>query len=105
MRYSPDGGAITIHTALQDDTVCIEVRDEGIGVPAQDLPFLFERFYRASNVSANNISGVGIGLYVVQEIIRLHGGTITVESKEQCGSTFTIRLPRAEAPGSDSASV
>ncbi len=65
-----------------------------MGIPASDLPHLFERFYRASNVSGDNISGVGIGLYVVQEIVALHGGTITVQSEEGHGSTFTICLPR-----------
>jgi two-component system phosphate regulon sensor histidine kinase PhoR len=80
------------------DTVCAEVRDQGIGVPAEDLPHLFQRFYRASNVSANNISGVGIGLYVVQEIVKMHGGNVTVASEEREGSTFTIRLPRIPVP-------
>ena len=94
MKYSPHGGAITLSITAQDNTVRVAVRDEGIGIPARDLPHLFERFYRASNVSADNISGVGIGLYVVQEIVRLHGGTVTVESQEGRGSTFTICLPR-----------
>lgn len=94
MRYSPQGGVITTSITTQNETVRVEIRDEGIGVPAHDLPHLFERFYRASNVNTNNISGVGIGLYVVAEIIKQHGGTVTVESEEQRGSIFTICLPR-----------
>jgi signal transduction histidine kinase len=98
MRYSPHGGLIVASITAEADTVCAEVRDQGIGVPAEDLPHLFQRFYRASNVSANNISGVGIGLYVVQEIVKMHGGNVTVASEEREGSTFTIRLPRIPVP-------
>jgi signal transduction histidine kinase len=94
MKYSPGGGPITVSLTAQDDTVSVAIRDEGIGIPARDLPHLFERFFRASNVSVDNISGVGIGLYVVHEIVALHGGTVTVESQEGHGSTFTICLPR-----------
>jgi signal transduction histidine kinase len=94
IRYSPQGGTITVQVVPEGDMIRIDIRDEGIGVPESDLPHLFERFYRASNVSANNISGVGIGLYVVQEIIRLHGGNMMVTSKEQHGSTFSILLPQ-----------
>jgi signal transduction histidine kinase len=94
VKYSPHGGAITLSITEQDDTVLIAIRDQGMGIPADDLPHLFERFYRASNVSVDNISGVGIGLYVVKEIVSLHGGTVTIQSEEGHGSTFTICLPR-----------
>jgi signal transduction histidine kinase len=94
LRYSPQGGLISTSITVHDETVSIVIRDQGLGVPAHDLPHLFERFYRASNINASNISGVGIGLYVVQEIVKLHGGTVTVESEELHGSTFTICLPR-----------
>jgi signal transduction histidine kinase len=104
IRYSPQGGTITVLVAPEDDMVRIDIRDQGIGVPESDLPHLFERFYRASNVSANNISGVGIGLYVVQEIIRLHGGKVMVTSEEQHGSTFSILLPQ-ELPLNDEMSI
>ena len=72
------------------------VRDEGIGTPPAAIPQLFHRFYRASNVDAQHISGMGIGLYVVKEIVALHGGTVAVESLEQQGSTFIVMLPLAE---------
>jgi signal transduction histidine kinase len=94
IKYSPHGGPITLSITAQDEIVYVAIRDHGIGIPSYDLPHLFERFYRASNVSVDNISGVGIGLYVVQEIVALHGGTVTVESEEGHGSTFTICLPR-----------
>jgi signal transduction histidine kinase len=100
MKYSPHGGTITLSIAEQDNTVVIAIHDQGMGIPADDLPHLFERFYRASNVSVDNISGVGIGLYVVKEIVSLHGGTVTIQSEEGQGSTFTIRLPRDTIPSS-----
>jgi signal transduction histidine kinase len=103
MKYSPDGGTITVGITTQDEVVYVAVRDRGIGIPEHDLPHLFERFYRASNVSVDNIAGVGIGLYVVQEIVALHNGTIAVESKENQGSTFTIGLPRATSQAAGSA--
>jgi signal transduction histidine kinase len=98
IRYSPHGGGIVIRISAQGETVRLAVQDQGIGVPASDLPHLFERFYRASNVNPNAISGVGIGLYVVKEIMELHRGTITVESDERNGSTFTLHLPRVATP-------
>jgi signal transduction histidine kinase len=93
VRYSPQGGTITTTITTQENMVNIAIRDEGIGIPARDLPHLFERFYRASNVNGNDISGVGIGLYVVQDIVKLHGGTVIAESEERKGSTFTVCLP------------
>ncbi|HEX5688991.1 MAG TPA: hybrid sensor histidine kinase/response regulator, partial [Roseiflexaceae bacterium] len=94
MKYSPHNKPITVNITAADEMVSIAIRDRGIGIPEQDLPHLFERFYRASNVSVDNIAGVGIGLYVVQEIVALHHGTVDVESREGHGSTFTICLPR-----------
>ena len=66
------------------------------GIPADSLPRLFSRFYRASNASSQNISGMGVGLYVVREIVSLHGGTVDVRSREGQGSTFAVILPLAE---------
>jgi signal transduction histidine kinase len=79
---------------MQRETLaCVAIRDHGIGIPAAALPQLFQRFYRAENVDAHSISGIGIGLYLVKEIVTLHGGTIEVESTEGQGSVFTVRLP------------
>ncbi len=75
----------------------IAVADQGIGIPAADLPHLFTRFYRAGNAERLHINGFGIGLYVAREIVHLHGGEITVDSEEGKGSTFTIQLPLAAA--------
>jgi signal transduction histidine kinase len=76
--------------------VCVAVADQGIGILQDALPNLFQRFYRAKNVEDQHISGMGIGLHVVKEIVTLHGGEVTVESSEGQGSTFTMCLPLGE---------
>ncbi len=99
VKYEPEGGTVTVQVAQQDGTACVAVADEGIGIPEHALPQLFSRFYRAPNVDPQQISGMGLGLYVVKEIVALHGGTVGVTSIEGQGSTFTICLPLlGEAP-------
>lgn len=93
IKYSPSGGTIAIRVAQQATMVTIAVSDQGIGIPADELPHLFSQFYRAQNVKKQHIVGMGIGLYVVKELVTLHGGTIDVVSTEGEGSTFTISLP------------
>jgi signal transduction histidine kinase len=97
IKYSPDGGTVRLHARRDGDHAVVAVSDEGIGIPASELPRLFQRFYRAANVEERHISGMGVGLYVVREIVGLHGGDVTVESKEGRGSTFTFWLPLAAA--------
>lgn len=96
VKYSPDGGDITVKVAREDDMVAIAVSDHGMGIPAADAPRVFERFYRAANV-AGQIAGTGIGLASVRQIVERHGGRIAVESAEGVGSTFTVRLPLADS--------
>ena len=100
IKYSPSGGLISVGLERQDGMACLSVSDRGLGIPAHALPHLFERFYRADNVDEQHISGVGIGLYVVNEIVTLHAGTVTVESTEGQGSTFRVFLPltRVDSP-------
>lgn len=97
VKYSPPGTTVTVLLAVEPghpvDTVRLEVSDEGIGIPAEDMPFVFERFRRGSNV-AQGVSGSGVGLASVRRMVELHGGTIQVESQEGRGSTFIVRLPR-----------
>ena len=93
IKYSPAGGIVTVAVEQREQMACVAVTDQGIGIPQQALPRLFERFYRAAQVDTGGIGGLGIGLYVVKEIVTLHGGTITVTSMEGVGSTFTICLP------------
>lgn len=97
ITYSPAGGAITITLAEQVDEhgrwVVLQVRDEGVGIPAADLPFVFDRYYRGANV-ARRLPGSGLGLAAVRQIVEQHGGAITLASTEGAGTTVTVRLPR-----------
>lgn len=95
IKYSPKGGPVEIVVEQFNATACVRVSDQGIGIPAEALPQIFQSFYRAPNAEAYQIRGMGVGLYVVKEIITLHGGTIDVVSREGEGSTFTIKLPLA----------
>jgi PAS domain S-box-containing protein len=93
VKYSPDGGAITLWTELAAQHVRVLIRDEGIGIPEEARPHLFNRFYRAPNATAQATSSLGIGLFVVRELVHAHGGTVAVESTLGAGSTFTVELP------------
>lgn len=104
IKYSPEGGVVTLRVARQDAWATMAISDQGMGIPADALPHLFSQFYRASNVNARQISGIGLGLYVVKEIVTLHRGTVTAESTEGQGSTFTVRLPLLGMPDEERAS-
>lgn len=93
VKYSPNGGDVVIELDTSGQTARISVRDQGIGVPHAAIPHLFTRFYRAENANPKHISGMGIGLYVVREIVQLHGGVVHVKSEEGQGSEFTVELP------------
>lgn len=98
IAYSPDGGEIGVRLAIEkhasdaEPWVVLEVSDPGLGIPAQDLPRIFERFHRGSNV-AGRIMGHGLGLAGARMIVEAHGGTIGIESEEGCGTTVRVRLP------------
>jgi len=98
VKYSPQGGPITLRLARDAGHAVLAVSDRGIGIPHEAQARLFQRFYRARHAAAHGISGMGIGLYVVSEIVSRHGGTVEVASTEGVGSTFTVRLPLAESP-------
>lgn len=91
VKYSPSGGTITLAIVREGDQVSLTVRDEGIGIPQQEQAHLFAPFHRASNVGKT--PGTGLGLTIVKEAVDLHGGTITFESEEGRGTTFTVTLP------------
>lgn len=95
IRYSPNGGSVEVlvEAAEQPARACLRVRDHGIGIASDALEQLFERFYRVPDASIEHIHGVGIGLYVVKEIVTMHGGTVKVASEAGVGSTFTVYLP------------
>jgi len=98
VKYSPAGVAITVRVEQNDGHASVAVTDSGIGIPPEALPQLFERFYRAPNVDPQHISGLGVGLYVVKEIVELHGGTVDVRSEVGVGSTFSLSIPLIEQP-------
>ncbi|MGK7904915.1 MAG: PAS domain S-box protein [Hormoscilla sp.] len=91
IEYSPEGGVVLLEINRDDEWVIFVIRDSGIGIPAKDLPNLFEAFYRCSNVKA--IAGTGLGLAIVKKFVDIHGGTIDVQSAEGEGTTFTVKLP------------
>ena len=108
VKYSP-GGEIAVTLWPESDTACaaewavLTVEDHGVGIPAADLPYVFDRFARASNV-VGRVGGSGIGLTAARQVVEQHGGTIAVKSEEGQGSTFTVRLPlAADAPLRDAA--
>jgi K+-sensing histidine kinase KdpD len=94
-KYSPLGGTIWLLAAREDARALVAVRDQGIGIPPEAIPQLFQPFYRAANAKDSSVMGMGIGLAVVKELVELHGGSVQVESTEGAGSTFTVRLPLA----------
>ena len=97
VKYSDPGSVVEVDSALDGPWVDLTVRDHGIGIPARDLDRIFERFYRVDKARSRATGGTGLGLSIVRHVAANHGGTVTVESREGEGSTFTLRLPRAGA--------
>lgn len=93
VKYSPNGGEIRIQMGVEHDQVVLSVRDQGIGIPTQQLSRIFDCFYRASNLEKRDPGGMGLGLYICKEIIEGHDGEIWAESNEGQGSSFFIKLP------------
>ena len=93
VAYSPERTRVVVTTRRAADRVEISVEDQGIGIPAQDLQRIFERFYRVDPARSRATGGTGLGLAIVKHVMAAHGGTVTVRSVEGAGSTFTISLP------------
>jgi signal transduction histidine kinase len=96
IQYTPAGGKVTIRLASVDRTAVVTVRDNGIGIAAEDLPHIFDRFYRVQADRARSTGGTGLGLAIVRAIVKAHHGNIQVESQLAVGSTFTVTLPKLE---------
>ncbi|RRR66314.1 MAG: sensor histidine kinase [Candidatus Viridilinea halotolerans] len=96
VKYSPAGGSIGVQLQTEAHCAIVRISDQGIGIAANAIPGLFQCFYRTTDEEAAPISGLGVGLYVVREVITLHGGEIHVESIVGQGSTFIITLPLRE---------
>lgn len=93
VKYSPSGGIIAVIAHQANQRTEVEVRDRGIGIAREHLPYIFDRFYRAQDESTANVGGSGLGLYIVQALVRAHGGTIDVRSAPGHGTTFNLNLP------------
>lgn len=94
-KYTPEGGHVTFRARCEDDQLILEVVDTGIGIPPDELPRVFEKFYRGKDQRVHQEAGTGLGLAFTREVINLHHGTLTAESEPNQGSTFTITMPIA----------
>ena len=92
LKYTPAGGTVTLEADMTASEVLISVRDSGLGIPAEDQPYVFDKFYRVKSAEHQQVSGTGLGLSIVKAIVEQHGGTIEVASTQ--GAVFTVRLPR-----------
>jgi len=97
IKYTPAGGHIRICWHAEDGQVCLEVADNGIGIPERDLPRIFERFYRVDKARSREMGGTGLGLSIVKHLVQAMQGTVWASSQPGRGTTFHIRLPRAAA--------
>ena len=104
IKYSPEGGQITVTTEHDGSDLIVSVLDEGIGIAERDQEHLFERFYRGS-IEGQSVKGLGLGLYVTRRIIEAHGGSISVTSRPGEGSAFTFSLPLLRTPAMQPASL
>lgn len=93
VKYSPSGGSITVSSRSIENTLEIEIQDNGYGIPAADLPFIFDRFYRVRSGKASEIEGNGLGLAIVKSVVEQHGGLVSVESEIDAGTKFVVSLP------------
>ena len=97
LRYTPAGGEVSVEVAERDGEAVLVVADSGVGIPGDDLPHIFERFWRGEQSRARHTGGAGIGLAIVRELVRAHDGRIDVESKPGEGSRFRVSLPTRAA--------
>jgi len=93
LKFTPAGGTVTISTGQQGTDAILEVADTGVGIPADELPRIFDRFWRGQ--AGAQTSGSGIGLTIAAELTRAHGGTLTADSQPGKGTRFTLTLPKA----------
>ena len=96
LKFTPRGGRVTVRAeAAGDDYLTIEVADTGVGIAADDLPILFDKYEQARHRATRGEKGTGLGLYITRQLVELHGGTIRAESEVGRGSTFSLTLPIA----------
>jgi signal transduction histidine kinase len=93
VKFNHPGGQVRVETAREESTARIAISDTGIGIPAEDLSRIFERFYRVDKARSRQVGGTGLGLSIVKHVVERMHGTVTAESQLGKGSTFTIVLP------------
>jgi two-component system phosphate regulon sensor histidine kinase PhoR len=93
IKYTPDAGKIDVTLKAKGPYLVLDVSDNGIGIPLEDQPHVFEKFYRVRNDETADIGGTGLGLSIVRSVVEKHGGRVWVESKPGEGSTFIVLLP------------
>lgn len=96
LKYTPSGGQVRVAVVINEGRLVVNVSDTGIGMGEEDMQHVFEKFYRAKDRRVAEVKGSGLGLAIAREVVRLHGGDITVESEPEKGSTFTLTVPVAE---------
>ena len=94
LAHTPASGSVTLRARRNWEALVVSVEDTGVGIAAEHLPHLFERYYRVDSARARSSGGFGLGLAIVQTIVAAHGGTIRVESELGVGTTFTVTLPQ-----------
>ncbi|HEY7526897.1 MAG TPA: sensor histidine kinase, partial [Candidatus Limnocylindria bacterium] len=96
LKFTPRGGEVIVELTDAADAATLRVHDSGPGIPEAELPRVFDRFFRGTNVGDARASGSGLGLAIARSIVEMHGGSIEVASVVGSGSTFTITLPREQ---------
>ncbi|HEX2097688.1 MAG TPA: HAMP domain-containing sensor histidine kinase, partial [Rubrobacteraceae bacterium] len=102
IKYSDPGAQVDISVLEDADYVRVRISDTGFGIPEEDLPYIFDRFYRVNKDRSRATGGSGLGLAISKQIVELHGGSLSVRSEVGVGSTFDVQLPKAPLPRSTS---
>jgi signal transduction histidine kinase len=100
IRYTPSG-FVKMRTYQAGNWICLEVADSGMGIDPEDVPHLFDRFYRGRNVSQSKLVGTGLGLAIVKEIVDIHDGVVELDSQVGNGSIFKVKFPSPQLNVSD----
>ena len=99
IKYNRPGGFVRVTLSGDEETCVLTVEDNGIGIPAEDMPRIFDRFYRVDKMRSRADGGTGLGLSIVSDTVRRRGGSISAHAREGGGSVFTVQLPRVREGG------
>jgi signal transduction histidine kinase len=99
VKFTPPGGRVDVSCFAANGSVVVEVADTGVGIPEDELPQVFERFFRATSAARAEAPGTGLGLAISRTIVEAHGGSISVRSREGAGTTFHVELPVEDGGG------